>query len=172
MAREMDSLTGLLKDEWLKQGLDDELNRAERFGRDLGLLMLEPAIPEELVRDLSYPVLKKLGNVSKEVTRQVDVGIRLRNRLLWLLPETSEDGVKVATQKIAEKFAEETFVDSSTGESFQGHFRSAYFVFPSQTNDRKDILARLAAEMEMTEPTAEEASTTTVKADQAKTEES
>ena len=52
MAREMDSLTGLLKEEWLKQGLEDELNRAERFGRDLGLLMLEPDIPEELVRDL------------------------------------------------------------------------------------------------------------------------
>jgi hypothetical protein len=163
MAREMDSLTGLLKDEWLKQGLEDELNRAERFGRDLGLLMLEPAIPEELVRDLSYPVLKKLGKVSKEVTRVVDVGVRLRNRLLWLLPETSEDGVKVATQKIASKFADEEFVDSATGDSFRGRFRSAYFVFPSQTNDRDDILNRLAAEMEVTEPTevtAEEAEST------------
>ena len=152
MAREMDSLTGLLKEEWLKQGLEDELNRAERFGRDLGLLMLEPAIPEELVRDLSYPVLKKLGNVSNEVTRVVDVGVRLRNRLLWLLPETSEDGVKVATQKIAQKFAEQEFVDQTTGESFKGKFRSSYFVFPSQTKDRNDILNRLASQMEVTEP--------------------
>ena len=100
MAREMDSLTGLLKEDWLKQGLDDELNRAERFGRDLGILMLEPLIPEELVRDLSYPVLKKLGNVSKEVTRIVDVGVRLKNRLLWLLPETSQDGVEVARARV------------------------------------------------------------------------
>lgn len=150
MAREMDSLTGLLKEEWLKQGLDDELNRAERFGRDLGLLMLEPLIPEELVRDLSYPVLKKLGHVSKEVTRIVDVGVRLKNRLLWLLPETSDDGVEVARRKIAEKFAEQEFVDSSTGESFQGRFRSAYFVFPSGTNERDKILERLAAELEET----------------------
>ena len=133
MAREMDSLTGLLKEDWLKQGLDDELNRAERFGRDLGILMLEPLIPEELVRDLSYPVLKKLGNVSKEVTRIVDVGVRLKNRLLWLLPE-------------------QEFVDSSTGESFNGRFRSAYFVFPSQTNERDKILERLAAELEETGP--------------------
>ncbi|MCA9779219.1 MAG: hypothetical protein KC800_20965 [Candidatus Eremiobacteraeota bacterium] len=150
MAREMDSLTGLLKEDWLKQGLDDELNRAERFGRDLGLLMLEPLIPEELVRDLSYPVLKKLGNVSKEVTRIVDVGVRLKNRLIWLLPETSQDGVEVARSKIAEKFAEQEFVDSSTGESFHGRFRSAYFVFPSQTNERDKILERLAAELEET----------------------
>ena len=147
MPREMDSLTGLLKEEWLKQGLDDELNRAERFGRDLGLLMLEPVVPEELARDLNYPVLKKLGNVSKEVTRQVDVGIRVKNRLLWLLPETSEEGVKVATQKIAEKFSEQEFVDSSTGQSFHGSFRSAYFVFPSQTKEREQILQRLIAEL-------------------------
>lgn len=155
MAKEMDSLTGLLKEDWLKQGLDDELNRAERFGRDLGLLLLEPEVPEELMRDLSYPVLKKLGNVSKEVTRQVDVGVRVKNRLLWLLPETSEDGVKVATQKISEKFSEQTFVDSSTGESFQGSFRSAYFVFPSQTKDREDILKRLAAQLESSETPAQ-----------------
>lgn len=153
MAREMDSLTGLLKEEWLKQGLDDELNRAERFGRDLGLLLLEPAIPEDLIRDLSYPVLKKLGNVSKEVTRQVDVGVRLRNRLLWLLPETSEEGVKVARNKIAEKFAQQEFVDSSTGDSFKGTFRSAFFVFPSQTNEREEILERLTAAL--TETTVE-----------------
>lgn len=153
MAREMDSLTGLLKEDWLKQGLEDELNRAERFGRDLGLLMLEPSIPEELARDLTYPVLKKLGNVSKEVTRVVDVGVRMKNRLLWLLPETSEEGVKVARGKIAAKFSEQEFVDSATGDSFKGSFRSAYFVFPSQTKDRDDILERLAAEMKDTEPT-------------------
>lgn len=148
MSREMDSLTGLLKEEWLRQGLDDELNRAERFGRDLGLLLLEPIVPEGLIRDLNYPVLKKLGNVSKETTRQVDVGIRVKNRLLWLLPETSDDGVRVARDKIAENYAQHEFVDASTGESFKGSFRSAFFVFPSQTNDRDEILARLALELE------------------------
>lgn len=73
MAKNLDSLTGLLKEEWLKQGLEDELNRAERFGRDLGLLLIEPIIPGDLARDLGYPVLKKLGLISKEVTRTVDV---------------------------------------------------------------------------------------------------
>lgn len=151
MARETDSLTGLLKEEWLKQGLEDELNRAERFGRDLGLLMLEPVIPEELIRDLNYPVLKKLGNVSKKVTRVVDVGVRMRNRLLWLLPETSEEGVKVAREKIAQQFSTHEFVDSATGEKFNGRFRSAYFVFPSQTDDREDILERLGTHLEDTD---------------------
>lgn len=159
MAREMDSLTGLLKEEWLKQGLWDELNRAERFGRDLGLLLIEANIPADLVRDLSYPVLKKLGKVSNEVTRQVDVGIRIRNRLLWLLPETSDEGVQVAQQKIATKFAEENFVDSASGETFAGAIHYAYFVFPSGESDREDILNRLIAKLEETKGDEKEAET-------------
>ncbi len=145
MAKEIDQLTGLLKEEWLKQGLDDELNRAERFGRDLGLLMLEPVIPGELERDLMYPVLKKLGRVAKDVLRIVDVGVRVKNKLFFLLPETSVEGVEVATRKIAESYHEAVFVHDSTGESFSGTFRSAYFVFPSQEKERKDILQRLTA---------------------------
>lgn len=147
MAREIDSLTGLLKEEWLKQGLDDELNRAERFGRDLGILMLAPVIPGELERDLMYPVLKKLGRVAKDVLRIVDVGVRVKNKLLFLLPETSVEGVEVATRKISERYHEAEFVHTSTGESFQGSFKSAYFVFPSVEKEREDILQRLTTEL-------------------------
>ena len=152
MPREFDSLTGLLKDEWLKQGLWDELNRAERFGRDLGLLLIEAVIPEDLARDLSYPVLKKLGNISRKVTRQVDIGVRLRNRLIWLLPETSEEGLQVALQKIVQNFAEHEFVDSSSGKTFKGDLHSAYFVFPSQTPDRENIVERLIEKLQETRP--------------------
>ena len=170
MAREMDSLTGLLKEEWLKQGLEDELNRAERFGRDLGLLLLEPTVPPDLVRDLSYPVLKKLGNVSKRVTRIVDVGVRLKNRLLWLLPETSEDGLLVARDKIAKKFAEQDFVDSASGDSFNGKFRSAYFVFPSLTKDRERILERLVEALAEVETEDDSSQTDSVEANTAESE--
>lgn len=155
MAKDIDSLTGLLKEEWLKQGLDDELNRAERFGRDLGLLLIEPIIPGELARDLGYPVLKKLGLISKEVTRIVDIGVRIKNRIFYLLPETSVEGVEVATQKIADRFQEQKFVDTGTGESFQGEMRSVFMVFPSQTNDRDDVLQRLAAQLDEKKKVAE-----------------
>lgn len=147
MAKEVDQLTTLLKEEWLKQGLDDELNRAERFGRDLGLLLLEPAIPDGLRRDLMYPVLKKLGLVAKEVLRIVDIGVRIKDKAFFLLPETSVEGVEVATKKIAERFSKEVFIDASTGEAYNGRFRSASLVFPGQTKDREKILERLTAEL-------------------------
>ena len=147
MAKEVDQLTTLLKEDWLKQGLDDELNRAERFGRDLGLLLIEPDIPADLKRDLMYPVMKKLGTLAKDVLRVVDVGVRIKDKLFFLLPETSVEGVEVATSKIAEKFHESTFVDASTGETYKGRFRSASIVFPGQTKDREGLLERLTAEL-------------------------
>ena len=147
MAKEVDQLTTLLKEEWLKQGLDDELNRAERFGRDLGLLLIEPVIPDEIRRDLMYPVLKKLGLVAKEVLRIVDIGVRIKDKAFFLLPETSATGVEVATKKIAERFHKETFIDASSGETYQGRFRSASLVFPGETKDREKVLERLTASL-------------------------
>lgn len=149
MAKEIDQLTTLLKEDWLKQGLDDELNRAERFGRDLGLLLIEPDIPADLKRDLMYPVLKKLGTLAKDVLRVVDVGVRIKDKVFFLLPETSVEGVEVATNKLAEKFYQQTFVDAATGTSYQGRFRSASLVFPGQTKDRENLLERLTAELKV-----------------------
>lgn len=147
MAKEIDQLTTLLREEWLKQGLDDELNRAERFGRDLGLLLIEPEIPVSLKRELNYPVMKKLGVLAKEIFRIVDIGVRIKDKLFFLLPETSVEGVEVATSKLAQRFAETSFVDASTGETYHGRFRSASLVFPGQTKDRENILERLTAEL-------------------------
>lgn len=150
MAKEIDQLTTLLREEWLKQGLDDELNRAERFGRDLGLLLIEPDIPVDLKRDLNYPVMKKLGVLAKEIFRIVDIGVRIKDKMFFLLPETSVEGVEVATKKLAERFAEMNFVDASSGETYQGRFRSASLVFPGQTKDRERIIERLTAELKET----------------------
>lgn len=147
MAKEVDQLTTLLKEDWLKQGLDDELNRAERFGRDLGLLLLEPDIPADIRRDLMYPVLKKLGLSCKEVLRIVDVGVRVKDKLFYLLPETSVEGVEVALAKIAEQFGQKSFVDASTGQTYLGKLRAAFVVFPAQTKEREGLLERLSAEL-------------------------
>jgi hypothetical protein len=77
------------------------------------------------------------------------VGVRIKDKLFFLLPETSVDGVEVATSKIAEKFHQQTFVDASTGETYKGRFRSASIVFPSQTKEREGILERLTQELKV-----------------------
>ena len=48
MPREKDPLTKLFTNAYIKDDLPDELNRAKRFGRELGLMLLEPKIPEAL----------------------------------------------------------------------------------------------------------------------------
>ena len=61
MPSRRDNLTNLLHEEYLEEGLEDEMSRARRFGRDLSLLLLEPIIPEKLKPDMLYVVLKALA---------------------------------------------------------------------------------------------------------------
>ncbi|MEW6277809.1 MAG: hypothetical protein AB1758_04230 [Candidatus Eremiobacterota bacterium] len=143
MPSRRDSLTNLLHEEYLEDGLDDEMSRARRFGRDLSLLLLEPIIPERLRPDMLYVVLKSLARTSAKTTRQVDVGVRWGQQLLYVLPETSEEGARVASNKIADQFAHLNFQDPSSEEKFPGRLRSSIVVYPRDIEDRKELLERL-----------------------------
>lgn len=147
MPREKDVLTQLYTPQYIDDDLNDELNRARRFGRDLGLLLLEPKIPDALRIDMAYPVLKKLAGICRELTRQVDDGVRLGNQILLVLPETGSEGVDTATDKIAEKFAECSFTHPSTGETFNGEFWEAKAVCREQEDSAKQVLKRLKQQL-------------------------
>lgn len=143
MPREKDPLTKLFTQTYLKEDLPDELNRAKRFGRDLGLMLLEPKIPEAIQLDMAYPVLKKLALLCREVTRQVDEGVRLGNQILLVLPETSADGVQKLEEKLDESFREESFTHPTSGETFWGEFYRSHLVFPNQEGSPNDLLNNL-----------------------------
>lgn len=148
MPRDTDSLTRLLTDAYLKDGLDDEMSRARRFGRELGLLLFEPILPPQCRADMMYQVLKRLAKICLDSTRQVDTGVRWGNQVLLVLPETSEEGVGITARKIGEQFAEHEFVHPSTGEKFQGRVRHAIRVFPGKVDDREVLLRDLRDNLE------------------------
>lgn len=159
MPSRRDNLTNLLHEEYLEEGLEDEMSRARRFGRDLSLLLLEPIIPEKLKPDMLYVVLKALARLSAKTTRQVDVGVRWGQQLLYVLPETSEEGAGVASGKIAEAFARLSFTEPNTGEQFPGRIRSSVVVYPRDIEDRKALLENLRDNLKdvpVTEPPAGE----------------
>lgn len=143
MPRNTDSLTRLLTDEYLKYELDDEFSRARRFGREVSLLLLEPALPPHLRSGMIYQALKRLAKICLDSTRQVDKGVRWGNQVLLVLPETSEAGARTASRKIADKFAECVFTHSGTGEEFPGRLRHAIQVFPGPIDDRELLLREL-----------------------------
>ncbi len=143
MPSRRDNLTNLLHEEYLEEGLEDEMSRARRFGRDLSLLLLEPVIPEKLKPDMLYVVLKALARLSAKTTRQVDVGVRWGQQLLYVLPETSDEGARVASGKIAEAFGKQSFTEPNTGETFAGRIRASVVVYPREIEDRKALLENL-----------------------------
>ena len=147
MPREKDVLTQLYTPQYIDDDLNDELIRARRFGRDLGLLLLEPKIPESVRIDMGYPVLKKLAVVCRELTRQVDDGVRLGNQILLVLPETGLEGVDTAADKIAGKFAESSFTHPSTGETFAGEFWVAKVVCREQEDSAQQVLGGLKQQL-------------------------
>ncbi len=147
MPREKDSLTQLYTASYIEDDLEDEMSRARRFGRDLGLLLMEPVIPESLRLDMNYPVLKRLAQVCRACTRQVDSGVRLGNQVLLVLPETSADGIQTIATKIGEQFGECSFTHSNTGNTFQGEFREAQTVFPNEVQTARDLVEALKSQL-------------------------
>ncbi len=140
MARDKDGLTGLFTDEFLKDELDAEISRARRFGRELGFLLLEPVLPSHLRTDMLYQTLKQLASICKQITRQIDIGIRWGQQLLYILPETSAQGVKAAFKKISTRFQEHSFKHDATGEIIPGKLRYSYIVFPGDIEEKKELL--------------------------------
>lgn len=107
----IDKLTRLLDDSFLGEGLTREIKRAERYKRPLTFLLIDPGIQEDQFQMVGYLALKKLAAIVREQTRYLDIKVRLKNRILVLLPETNfEGGLKVAV-KIKELMDKMEFQD-------------------------------------------------------------
>lgn len=123
-----DRLTKLTAETELLSELRYEIERARRYGWDLGLFLVEPEMPDDVSADQHYPVLKRLATVCANVMRSVDKGIRYGSSVFYLLPETPLSGVEVASGKVRKLFTELQF-DNNDGTQFSCGVRRALKVF-------------------------------------------
>lgn len=128
-----DRLTKLIAETELLPELRYEMERARRYGWDLGLFLVEPEIPQEVSADLHYPILKRLASCCAQVMRSVDKGIRYQSGVLYLLPETPLNGVETASSKVRKMFSELSFDHPDSGEKFHCGIRRAIKVFSGKT---------------------------------------
>lgn len=128
-----DRLTKLIAEGELLGELRYEMERARRYGWDLGLFLVEPDIPQEITADMHYPVLKRLANVCAQAMRSVDKGVRYQSGVLYLLPETPLSGVEVASAKVRKMFSEVEFTHPDTEEKFTCGVRRAIKVFSGKS---------------------------------------
>ena len=140
-----DELTGLNNYRFMLQRLDDEIERARRFGRNLSLLMLD-ADNFKLFNDTHGHVagddaLSELAKVMRNAVRDIDVVCRYGGEeFAILLPETDSDGAFVAAEKVREAVAAHYFPDSGGRRTERLTVSIGLSTFPRPAADREDLL--------------------------------
>jgi diguanylate cyclase (GGDEF)-like protein len=142
-----DAFTGFYTESYIKEGIEREILRAERYNRQLTFLLFDFEIPQKFKVDMFYPVFKR---VCKEIdlhTRRVDSKIRVANRILIVLPETDQWGAHRAATKISETLFGVEFYHPSFDEYF--HIRVVYAigVFPDDGIVSEEIVKKLDARL-------------------------
>jgi diguanylate cyclase (GGDEF)-like protein len=153
---EIDKLTKLYTEKYLKVGLEQEILRAKRYGRELSLLLLGVELPQKVKQDMQYRVLKQIGSLVKKYTRNIDIGVRYADSVLVILPETPYEGALVAGEKVKEQIEKHIFVHHDSGFEFNVRISVRIAVYPHHGNDRQSLLEHLKKDESLHQPSAEE----------------
>jgi diguanylate cyclase (GGDEF)-like protein len=140
-----DELTGLNNYRFMLQRLDDEIERARRFGRNLSLLMLD-ADDFKLYNDThGHPAgdiaLSELALAMQGAVRDIDVVCRYGGEeFAVLLPETDPDGAFVAAEKVREAVSSHSFSDADGNKTQRITVSIGLSTFPHPASDREELL--------------------------------
>jgi diguanylate cyclase (GGDEF)-like protein len=140
-----DELTSLFNYRYMLQRLDDEIERARRFGRSLSLLMLD-ADEFKLYNDTHGHIagdtaLADLAAVMRASVRDIDVVCRYGGEeFAILLPETDAEGAFVAAEKVREAIASHLFPDSDGATTERITVSIGLSAFPRPASDREALL--------------------------------
>jgi diguanylate cyclase (GGDEF)-like protein len=113
-----DRLTELYNHGYFQQRLEEEVGRAQRFGRTLSLLMLDiddfKAFNDSYGHPAGDKVLQKVSGIIRENLRAMDVAARYGGEeFVVVLPETDADGAAAAAERIRAGVGEYPFVGAA-----------------------------------------------------------
>ncbi|HKF78295.1 MAG TPA: hypothetical protein VKF59_19295 [Candidatus Dormibacteraeota bacterium] len=102
----VDRATGLFNERFIRPVLEDELHRAHRYGRPLGIVLIEPHADGRLVGpEADEETLKMMAAAIAGTLRDVDTPGVLTHRppsLLAVLPDTDVAGTAHAAARVLE----------------------------------------------------------------------
>ena len=153
-----DRLTGFYTEKFYKEGIEAELLRAERYERSLTFVLFKFNIPEKYHMDMFFPVFKRIAKEILTHTRKVDIRLRMGDKILLVLPETNEEGARVAATKISRALADVEFYHETYQEYFHLGIEYSIGVYPRDGKTKEDLFNVLNETLtEMSEPTSEPA---------------
>ena len=143
-----DAFTGFYTEQFIKEGIEKEILRAERYNRQLTFLLFDFNIPVRYKVDMFYPIFKRICKEIDIHTRRVDSKIRVANRILIVLPETDQWGAHRAATKVSETLASVEFYHPTFDEYF--HIGVTYSIgsFPDDGIVSEEIMNSLDHRLE------------------------
>ncbi len=152
-----DSLTNLFNHAHFEKRLENEVARAKRHGRPLGLLMMDvddfKNVNDSLGHDAGNELLKHLARVIAAAVRGADLVARIQERdaspvgaryggdeFEVLLPETPREGVGRAAERLLQKIRQENFPYGNTQIKVTLSIGGA--VYPADAADARELLLK------------------------------
>lgn len=141
-----DELTGLANSRAFRELLAREEQRAARFGHDLSLIMLD-------IDDFKHvndthghlqgdEVLRMIGRVLKEVTRDIDTPARYGGEeFVVLLPETDTEGAVEVAERIRDRIAAERVRMPASSETIRVTASLGVATIPASARDAQELIA-------------------------------
>lgn len=140
-----DELTGLANYRQLQQKLDDEIDRATRYGKRVSLIMIDvddfKGFNDTHGHIAGDQALAELGNVMVGVVREVDLVARYGGEEFSIvLPETDAPGAFVAAEKVREAVSGHLFADENGARRVTLTVSLGVATFPAHAHDKESLL--------------------------------
>jgi diguanylate cyclase (GGDEF)-like protein len=140
-----DEITGLYNYRYLQQRLDEEIGRADRYGKRLSLLMLDidsfKRVNDVHGHRVGDGVLAELARVLKTAVREVDVVARYGGEeFSVILPETDAPGAFIVAEKIREAVSLARFKDEDGEPRIRVTTSIGLASFPVHARDKESLL--------------------------------
>jgi len=140
-----DELTGLNNYRYLQQRLDEEIERAKRYRKDISFIMID-ADDFKRFNDTNGHIagdeaLAEIGSVLRSVVREVDVVCRYGGEeFSVVLPETDAAGAFVAAEKLREAIATHRFANAEGERTEVLSVSVGIATYPIHAQDKESLL--------------------------------
>lgn len=140
-----DELTDLYNYRFLQQRLDEEVGRADRYGKRLSFIMLDvdnfKRVNDTYGHRVGDGVLAEIGHVLKTTVREVDVVARYGGEeFSVILPETDASGAFIVAEKIREAISLTRFRDEAGERQIHVTVSIGLASYPVHAHDKETLL--------------------------------
>lgn len=147
-----DRLTELYNHGYLQQRLDEELHRADRFGRTLSLIMMDIDDFKSFNDTYGHPkgdiVLKTVSRAIRECLRDVDIAARYGGEeFVVILPDTDAEGALAVAERIRVRVAESGFEQYEGGPLLHWTLSLGVATYPEHAQSHNRLIEAADAAM-------------------------